>query len=144
MSVNAKLFVATSASNLQPIMVKVIEVLNVFNRSELDKEVERRGLNNRMQLTMKDNTWSNGVDVQTYNFNYFNIHFGIGENRRIFVTNICNSDYKRIYDGEKIIFDLNVWGKYDEIMKVIAEPLKEFGRVFYDFNDCDEFDFVEL
>lgn len=30
------------------------------------------------------------------------------------------------------------------IKKIIAEPLKDFGDVYYDFNDCDEKEFIKL
>ena len=147
MSRNAKLFVATKNTNIIRLMPKVIEALNVYIRTLLDIEVAKQGFVNRIQFlnqgTNKD-LWTNGCKLVSHDFNNFNIFFGIGEQRRMFVTNECNGDYADTYKGEKIIFDLNYWGKSDEIMKVIIPILKEFGRVFYDFNDCDDQGFVEM
>lgn len=36
------------------------------------------------------------------------------------------------------------WGSCDEIMMVVAKAIKEFGDVYYDFNDCDDLDFIKL
>lgn len=144
MSVSAILFVTTKNSNIHLVMPKVMKALNVFIRAELDKEVIKQGNYSRTQLTLKDDNWTNGCSLRSYDFESFNIDFGVGEKRTLFATNGRSCDHSKIYEGEKIIFLINVWGRYDEIMKVIAEPLKEFGRVFYDFNDCDDQDFVEL
>ena len=84
--------------------------------------------------------WSNGIrGVDTYNFEVFYINFSIDkEQRSLFVTHTCSSDYKDIYDGDKIIFSLGKWGMCEEIMQVVIESVKEFGDVYYTPDDCSE------
>jgi hypothetical protein len=155
MGLDSKLFVATKKENILKVMPKVIGSLNTYIRAELDAYLEEKGFSNRMQFMFRDKEsklnkdlkdFSNGIsECTTYDFRSWNINFKIqGENRSLFVTHTCSNDYKEVYDGDKIIFSLGYWGLSDEIMKVIAESLKEFGDVYYDFNDCDDEDFVKL
>jgi hypothetical protein len=155
MGLDSKLFVATKKENILHVMPKVIEGLNTYIRAELDAYLEEKGFSNRMQFMFRDKEselnkglkdFSNGIsECTTYDFRSWNINFKIqGENRSLFVTHTCSNDYKEVYDGDKIIFSLGYWGLSDEIMKVVAESLKEFGDVYYDFNDCDDEDFVKL
>lgn len=149
MGVNATLFVATKKENILDVMPKVIETLNTYIRKELDEYWKKEGFENRTHFifSQEDNkVFTNGIrEVITSDFRSCWVNFTIhGENRRVFVTHNCSTDYKDIFDGEKIIFSLGYWGLSDEIMKVIAEPLKEFGDVYYDFNDCDDQDFIKL
>jgi hypothetical protein len=155
MGLDSKLFVATKKENILQVMPKVIEGLNTYIRAELDAYLEEKGFSNRMQFMFRDKEselnkglkdFSNGIsECTTYDFRSWNINFKIqGENRSLFVTHTCSNDYKEVYDGDKIIFSLGYWGLSDEIMKVVAESLLEFGDVYYDFNDCDDEDFVKL
>ena len=155
MGLDSKLFVATTKENILQVMPKVIDSLNTYIRTELDAYLDRKGFSNRMQFMFRDKEsklnkdlkdFSNGVrEVTTTDFRSWLVNFTVhGEGRSLFVTHTCSNDYKEVYDGDKIIFNLGYWGLSDEIMKVVAESLKEFGDVYYDFNDCDDEDFVKL
>ncbi len=149
MGVDAKLFVATKKENILEVMPKVIDSLNVYIREELDRYWQKENFLSRAVFMFSqegEKLFSNGVrEVTTSDFRSWWINFTIhGENRRVFVTHSCSNDYKDTYEGEKIIFSLGHWGLSDVIMKVIAKSLKEFGDVYYDFNDCDTDDFVKL
>jgi len=155
MSVDSKLFVTTNKENILQIMPKLLDCLNIYIRKELDSYIDKKGFNNRMQFIHRNKKsklnenlldFSNGISsCNTTTFSCFDVNFTIyGEQRSLFVTHTCSNDYSEIHNGDKIIFSLGCWGRYDEIMKIIAECLKEFGSVYYDFNDCDNEYFIKL
>jgi hypothetical protein len=155
MSVDSKLFVTTNKENIIKIMPILLDSLNIYIRKELDSYLVGKPFNGRLQYVFRDKTskqnkdlldFSNGVtSCNTSSFNSFEINFTIyGEQRSLFVTHTCSNDYSEIYKGDKIIFSLGCWGKYDEIMKLVANSVKDFGSVYYDFNDCDSEDFIKL
>ena len=116
MSVNSKLFVGTPVTNLSNVMQKVIKNLNVWQRSLLDKEVERLGFNSRMQLTHSDNyNWTNGVNVQTYDFNSFSIYFSIGKTEEYLLLILVQTIIP-MYITVKKLFLMLMFG--DNIMKL--------------------------
>lgn len=57
---------------------------------------------------------------------------------------LCYTDHSDTYEGDKIIFSIGCWGSYNEIMMIVADAVKSFGDVYYDFNDCDDQGFVKL
>ena len=145
MSISAKTFVSAPISSKIPIMQKVVSKLNEYVRDLLDTEVKKQGFQNRYLFLHNENNrkiWSNGCNIQTRNFESFSIYFGIGEARTLFVSWYAH-DYSDVCVGEKIVFSLGYFGKSDEIMNNIIPVLKEFGDVFYDFNDCDNQDFIK-
>lgn len=75
-------------------------------------------------------------------FNVLCLDFGIGEHRSLHIFPDCSCDYSEIYQGDKIIFSLGCWGKHKEIMEILINTLTELSDVYYDFNDCDDEDFV--
>lgn len=154
MSVNTKMFVTAGQEKFLDIMPKVVEQLNKWQREKLHSYCKENGFNNIFSYLWRDKKkdqengifeYSNGVNkIHSFDFRNFEIFFTIrGEHRRIFVTPNCSMDYGEVYEGDKIIFDLNAWGMSEEIMMSFADVLKEFGDVYYTPNDCSE-DFVKL
>ena len=148
MGVDTKMFIGTKKENILEIMPKVIEAINVWQRADLDRYVDLKGFGNRMMYIFRDKdlekhqdlkNYSNGISsVDTYDFRSFYINLIIAsENRSLFVTHSCSSDYSDVYKGDKIIFSLGCWGLSEEIMMVVAEAIKEYGKVFYCQNDCN-------
>lgn len=125
-------------------MPKLIGDLNVWQRSLLHKQYDNEKGNVFSFLYGEEGKeWTNGVYVGTYYFKSFDLTFGIGEKRVLFITYAHSCDYSEIYEGDKIIFSLGCWGMSEEIMMVVAESVKEFGDVYYVHNNCSE-DFRKL
>lgn len=73
----------------------------------------------------------------------FYIHFKVNdENRMLGVYFDSSSDYKE-YGSSKIIWSVNWWGMAEEIILTVCKVMKQYGRVFYEANDCDG-DVVEV
>lgn len=147
MGVDAKLFVTAKQGQENLIYAKVKKAIDIWQRSLLDDYKDKMGFTSRYDITsMEKYGWSNGISsIHTYDFGSFFMHFRVaGESRSLFCTHSCSCDYSDAYQGYKIIFSLGYWGKSDEIMKVIAKSVKEFGDVYYDFNDCDDKYFIKI
>jgi len=147
MSVNTKMFVATSKENILKIMPKVIEELNKWQREKLDNYWKENGFKSRVHYIFNKNKsnnpdFTNGVNTSTYDFLSFKITFTVnGEKRILFITHTCSNDYQDIYEGEKIIFSLGCWGMSEEIMLFLSEVVKEFGDVYFTKNNStDDFE----
>jgi len=68
---------------------------------------------------------------------YFAVKFKIkNENRILMVYFDCDCDYKE-YGGSKIIWSVNWWGMAEEIILAVCKAMKQYGKVFYEANDCD-------
>jgi len=126
MGVDTKMFIAVKKEAIIDIMPIVINALNKWQRSELDRYAD--------------------LTCDTYDFGSFNINFTIhGENRQLFITHTCSNDYSDTYKGDKIIFSLGNWGVSEDIMMVVADAIKEKGDLYYVKNDCsDDFKKLEL
>lgn len=150
MSVDSKLFVTCGKDKLYDVVNAVTEHLNVFVRTELDKRVEEVGAVNRIDFLWNNkdeaDKWTNGVIMSMYDMGCINVRFGIGDwlTRNLSVMPDCSSSYSDTYEGEKIIFSIGCWGKYDQVVKVVAKAVAQFGDVYYDHNDCDDEGFVKL
>lgn len=147
MGVDAKLFVTAKQGQENLVYAKVKEAIDDWQRDLLKSEMIVQNTTNIFSFIDKNkHNWSNGVaSIDTHDFRSFNMHFRVaGESRSLFCTHGCSSDYSNVYEGNKIIFSLGYWGKSDEIMKIVAKAAKEFGEVYYDFNDCDDKDFIKL
>lgn len=149
MGVDAKLFVTCGKDKMYEVGQKVINAINIWQRSELDKHIEEDGrYMNRMHFLCNkkehQQEWSNGCSIYAHNFDCISFDFKCGESRSLKMFVDCSCDYSDTYDGDKITFSLGCWGRSDEIMKVVAEAVAEFGDVYYDNNDCDDEDFVKL
>tara|TARA_R110002020_G_scaffold29718_1_gene93772 strand:+ start:46 stop:504 length:459 start_codon:yes stop_codon:yes gene_type:complete len=150
MSVDSKLFVTCGKNRTTEVGQAVKKALDVWVRKELDEAVRHTGSHSRGYLIakpIKDLYFTNGIkSIDTHDFRYYTFNFGCGDrNARMLGMFIdCSCDYDDTYEGDKIIFSIGCWGMYDEIMKVVAKAVASFGDVYYDFNDCDDQDFVKL
>lgn len=147
------MFVTCNKEDVINIGQSVSQALDKYSREVLDYHWQNNtDYSNRLQFLCSDENkqresrFTNGVGIRSYNFDHFLFSFGSGEylERSLSMFPTCSSDYSDTYDGYKVIFSIGMWGKYDEIMMVIAEAVKEFGDVFYKPNDCDDKDFVKL
>lgn len=67
----------------------------------------------------------------------FYIYFKVNnESRMLGVYFDCDCDYRE-YGGSKIIWSVNYWGMAEEIILSICKVMKQYGKVFYEANDCD-------
>jgi hypothetical protein len=147
MGINTKAFVTATPTKILELMPKLITDINKWQRDLLDKVVVESKYDNRIQYLSNEgkDLWSNGISsITTSYFHSFSIYFKVyGESRRLFVTHTCSGDYEDTYKGDKIIFDLGCWGRSEEIMKMVGKSVSQFGRVFYVYNDCEDY-FEEL
>lgn len=147
MAVESKMFVGTDTRDFNKIMKEVVKTLNEWQRKHLSNEVKKLNTTVLKFLHCEGgmDKWTNGIyTIDTHDFDSFNIRFKInGENRSLFVTHSCSSDYSETYVGDKMIFSLGAWGMSDEIMLTISEVIKNFGDVYYTPNDCYE-DFKKI
>lgn len=153
MSVDSELFVACSIDDALNVGNAVASALTEYVRDLTDTHYkENTSAKNRAHFLLGEEFREEGklfssiCKVSTYDFETFVFTFGTGEEskRSVYMFTSCGCSYADTYKGYKVIFSIGFWGKSDEIMKVIAEAVKGYGRVFYDFNDCDNKDFEEL
>lgn len=155
MGQSAIVFVTANPENSNEVYKTVKRALDKWQRNLLDQYWARKGFSSRAEFFWRNKDkplnhnftdWTNGIyDIKTSDFGSFNMDFTVnGEVRSLFCTHTCSSDYKDTYEGDKIIFSIGYWGLSDEIMKIVAEACKSFGDVYYDFNDCDDKDFIKL
>lgn len=90
--------------------------------------------------------YTNGVSITSYDFETFTFLFGNGDDnkRNLFMFTTCSSDHGDIEGDYKVVLSIGYWGNSDEILMAVAEAVKEFGDVYYDFNDCDDLGFIKL
>lgn len=90
--------------------------------------------------------YTNGVTVTAHDFDTFWFVFGNGDNmkRSLFMFTTCSSDHEDIEGDYKIVFSIGYWGNADEIMMVVVEAVRQYGDVYYDYNDCDDDGFIKL
>ena len=152
MGVASKAFVGlNNGVNTLDVLKAVKEALDVYSRAKFDKFIKDSigEYSNRFQSKLiKEETglyFTNGVNVLTNDFESFSFEFGCGEyiSRKLFCCTNYHKDYEDIYVGDKITFLLGSSGSCEEIIGVVCEALKPFGKVFYDLNDCDDVDFQE-
>lgn len=68
---------------------------------------------------------------------FFTINFKVNnEDRMMFVHFDCDYDYEE-YGSPVIIWSVNWWGMAEEIVLTVCKAMKQYGRVFYEANDCD-------
>ena len=153
MSVDSKMFVTCNKEDVNSIGNLVTETLNVYVRDKLDNYWKNNtDAQSRVNFMWGDsykdqsNKFTNGVSVITHNFDTFVISFGNGDESRrsLFMFPTCSSDYSDVCEGYKVIFSIGYWGSSEEIMSVLSGALKTYGDVYYDFNDCDDEDFIKL
>lgn len=90
--------------------------------------------------------YTNGVTITAHDFDTFWFIFGNGDDnkRSLFMFATCSSDHEDIEGDYKIVFSIGYWGSSDEIMMVVAEAVRQYGDIYYDFNDCDDLGFIKL
>jgi len=142
MSIDSKLFVCLGKEHLFEVVTKVQSAIKDYFICELDKI---KGDDSRMTYILKsketENPWY-WVRGEFSDLQVICLNFGIGEARALHIFPDCSCDNSEIYQGDKIIFSLGCWGKYKEIMEILINTLTELSDVYYDFNDCDDEDFV--
>ena len=153
MSVDSKLFVTCSKEDVITLGSSVAEALNKYSRQKLDDYwTNNTDACNRFHFLHNESykgqreKFTNGVSITSYNFDMFTFTFGNGDDslRSLHMFPTCSDDHNDIVEGYKVIFSIGYWGGSDEILMVVAEAIKEFGEVYYDFNDCDDLDFIKL
>ena len=147
MSVDAKLFVTCGKEKLFDVLSVVTDALNIWQRNLLDNHIATTEYMNRLHFLHNDgsDSWTNGVHSDFSFPDVISTNFKVDdEDRRLKIFPDCSCDYSDTYEGDKIIFSLGCWGMYNEIMMVVAKAVAPFGDVYYDFNDCDDQDFVKL
>lgn len=153
MSVDSKMFVTCNKEDVISIGNSVTKALNVYVRDKLDNywknntDAQSR-VNFMWSDSYKDQNYkfTNGVSVTSHNFDTFVISFGNGDEsrRNLFMFPTCSSDYSDVCEGYKVIFSIGYWGSSEEIMSALSGALKPYGDVYYDFNDCDDKDFIKI
>lgn len=156
MGVDSKLFVTAKREWVLDVMPKVITEINKWQRNLLDQYWDKKGFDSRVEFLFRNKEigvnkdlkdFSNGIhSINTHDFGSFYINFTVrSEKRNLFITHTCSNDYSEIYKGDKIIFSLGCWGMSEEIMMVVAHAVKEFGDVYYVYDDCsDDFKKIEF
>ena len=153
MSLDSKMFVTCNKEDVISIGNSVTEALNVYVRDKLDSYWKNNtDAQSRVNFMWSDyykdqsNKFTNGVSVTSHNFDTFVISFGNGDESRrsLFMFPTCSSDYSDVCEGYKVIFSIGYWGSSEEIMSVLSGALKTYGDVYYDFNDCDDKDFIKI
>lgn len=153
MSRDSKLVLSCNKEDALNIGNSVSKALSEYARNKLDgywknnTNAESR-VNFMWSDSYKDQNYkfSNGVTVTAHDFDTFWFIFGNGDEqkRSLFMFTTCSSDHEDIEGDYKIVFSIGYWGNSEEILMVVSEAIKEFGDVYYDFNDCDDLGFIKL
>lgn len=59
---------------------------------------------------------------------------GIGEERVMYMSHVCSTDYKEYHDGPKVVFNIGASGEHELIMNEMKKCLVQYGDVW----ECDE------
>lgn len=145
MSVSSKLFVPCDESQMLGLAEEVYLAIQEFCHKEVDlflaSESCPKDIKYRHQASRGGFAFSS-PKVHGYGFSHMSILFNTQEERMLSVFFTCSWDYSGTYDGTKLIFSLNKWGKSEEIMEVVRNALLPYCDVYYDHNDSDDEDFV--
>ena len=152
MSVSTKLFVTCGKDKLFEVVNAVVKQLNTFVRQELDiyykEHTDALGRGHFLRsgdYKAQSENWTNGTSIVAQNMDAISVILGLGEEnkRRLTILPDCSSDTE-YYCEESIIFSLGHWGKNEAIMNQVAIAVEQFGNVYYDHNDCDGEDYIEV
>lgn len=145
MSVDHKVFVCCSKNKVLEVYGAVLTALRDFYRNRVKELCSQYNCTVMWELPEETKSKLNNVDIASYNFEHFCVYFSTEkESRQIFMSHSCSSDYKEIYDGEKIIFSIGCWGDHQIYMDIIKDAIKDFGDVYEDVNDCDNIGFEKV
>ena len=151
MGVDAKLFVKIEESRKLPAIQAATRAINELYHAEFDKAFRDSPYENKMKFIFdsKDEQgtclWSR-PRLDSYDAVNFSLSFRInGEGRNLSIMTDIQTEHQRIIGFNPALwFSLGHWGLSDKLMKALVPSLKQFGEVYYDFNDCDDEDFVRL
>ena len=146
MSVDTKCFVMANKESMMSFMPKIIDVLSEYHSKKKKEFMVNNNYEHFFQIPQEERVFWQSPEVKTYHFEHFSVYFGLGKNnvRNLSICHNCSCDYTDVCEGDKIIFSLGNWGESKEIMVLLIPVLKEYGKVFYDFNDCDDEGFIEM
>ncbi len=144
MGVDSKVFVEVDVSVQKTDVIKAVKfAIHDLVHSKLDV---LRFVNHI--LTPVENykgCWTVNTIVTTYDLETFIIHFGIGdENERgLWAFTTCRCDVEEYLSEGKdaVIFSIGAWGSNVEIIDTVIKAIKPFGKVFVDYNDCDDVEY---
>lgn len=70
-----------------------------------------------------------------------------GEERDIKIHFDCDCDlenHEEIDGSSCIWFSMGCWGSSEILMQEILDSVKEYGRIYIDLSDCDDYGFEEI
>ena len=150
MGVDSKVFVVAPYEQSMTIGKAVLDSIDQWLRAHIDREVETLGFPDRMAFMVsgynKDDKgrsrWSISTSVNTNNFQSFQYNFNIaGDARTLWYFTECSCETDKITPEYTLLFSIGAWGTNEEIMQTVIQALKPFGRVYYDYNDCDSVEY---
>ena len=153
MGVSSKLFVTCKKEDVIQIGNSVSKALEYLSRAKLDNywknntdAKSRMGFLFQEKYKEQSRRFTNNVSISSFNFDTFVFNFGSGEDmqRSLYMFPTCSDDYNEASEGYKVIFSIGHWGNVYEILKVVAESVREYGEVYVDYNDCDEYNFFKV
>lgn len=145
MSIDSKLFTVVDEARTFEIVKRAIQAISHLYDIELNVAYGKSESKNmfHFRATVPEK-WSR-PELRSRDAESFTLNFAInGEVRSIYIFTGFSRDYIEIDHGNKVRFSIGYWGRSDDFMKAIAEHCKPISTVYYDFNDCDELDFVKL
>lgn len=150
MGVDSKVFVIADQERALDVGKAVYGAIRSWINNLIKEEVETLGFGNSFQLINSDynkqqgtHLWDLGASISSYDFGSFTITFTVkGESRILWYHTDCSCDTDDITKEHTLLFSIGYWGLSEEIMQIVIEALKPFGKVYYDFNDCDDKDYV--
>jgi hypothetical protein len=148
MSLSSKAFVVTGKENFIDVVNSVVAAVNKWQRAKLDAHISTTEYKNRPHfLHNGDNKkqWSNGCSISAYDMECISINFRVdGESRSLKTFGTCSCDTQRVVEGNSIIFNINKWSMSEEIMSVVIDAIKQYGATYYDHDDCDDEDYLNV
>lgn len=149
MGIDSKVFVVAEYGRALDVGDAVKRRIDQWLFSKVWEEAQLLGFANPAQLIHSDynlkgdgRLWSMSTDIRANGFDCFQINFTVeGETRTLWYFPDCSCDTDDITKQHTLSFSIGYWGMCDEIMQEVIEALKDFGKVYYDFNDCDDKDY---
>jgi len=135
MSDSHKLFVACDVSKALEIYGHVMMHIKKLHRNRKEDLIMQYGDYYNIPEHIRQNL--KAPVVISYDMDSFALVFGMGigeEERKIFMSHVCSTDYKEYHDGQKIVFHIGAFGEHENIMNVVKECLIQWGDVW----ECDE------
>ena len=152
MGLYARLFVKIEEDKKFLGIQKAMEAVNEFYLKKFNEALECSPYENRVQFNLESKDedgrylWSR-PQLSSYDGEVFLLCFKInGESKTLYIMTNIKDEHQRIIGNHPALwFSQGGTNRLtDELMKVIATPLKKLGDVYYDFNDCDEKDFIKI